>query len=249
MSGSPRELNIDHLLQNWKFEPGRPIVRRAQGSNGRDVLQMRVDMGVLQLEIAGRPDGERPHGFPTYYDYLVSAAFQEGTDFALGEERRLEIDREFYQYYHRRLCWLILNEYARAAADAEHSLRLMDFSSANADDREWALMHEQYRPFVMFHQVQATALTKLQADEPESAVQVIDAGLDSLSALFVQHGAEEHFDEDVFVVKLREMQASIKTQFHLGPSLAEQLAAAVAAEQYELAAKLRDRLARRRDGA
>jgi hypothetical protein len=44
------------------------------------------------------------------------------------------------------------------------------------------------------------------------------------------------------------MQASIKTQFHLGPSLAEQLAAAVAAEQYELAAKLRDRLARRREG-
>jgi len=125
----------------------------------------------------------------------------------------------------------------------------MDFSSANASDREWALMHEQYRPFVMFHQVQATALTKLQADEPASAVQVIDAGLASLSALFVQHGAEELFDEDVFVVKLREMQASIKSHFHLGPSLADQLAEAVAAEQYELAAKLRDRLARRSDGA
>jgi hypothetical protein len=225
------------------------MVRRVAGSDGRDLLQMRVDMGILQLETTGRPDGEKPEGFATYYDFLVSAAFQEGTEFTLGEERQQEVDREFFQFYHRRICWLTLNEYELAAADAEHSLRLMDFSSANAADREWALMHEQYRPFVMFHQVQATALTKLQADEPASAVQVIDAGLASLSALFVQHGAEELFDEDVFVVKLREMQASIKSQFHLGPSLADQLAEAVAAEQYELAAKLRDRLARRGDGA
>ncbi|HEX6962777.1 MAG TPA: UvrB/UvrC motif-containing protein [Lacipirellula sp.] len=249
MSRKPRDFNLDALLRDWPFEPGRPLVRRVAGDDGRDLLQMRVDMGILQLESTGRPDGEKPHGFLTYYDYLVSAAFQEGTEFALNEERQLEVDREFYQYYHRRICWLTLNEYERAAADAVHSLRLMDFSSANAADREWALMHEQYRPFVMFHQVQSIALTKLQADDPEAAVEAINKGLDSLQDLFNQHGAEEHFDEDVFVVKLREMQESIKSHFHLGPSLAEQLAQAVAAEQYELAAKLRDRLARRSDGA
>jgi hypothetical protein len=249
MSRKPRDLNLDAVIREWAFEPGRPVVRRAIGDDGRDLLQMRVDMGILQLETTGRPDGEKPHGFATYYDYLVSAAFQEGTDFALGEERRLEVDREFYQFYHRRICWLTLNEYGHAAADAEHSLRLMDFSSANATDREWALMHEQYRPFVMFHQVQAVALTKLQTDNPEGAVAAIDEGLVSLGELFTQHGADEHFDEDVFVVKLREMQTSIKSHFHLGPSLAEQLAEAVAAEQYELAAKLRDRLARRSKGA
>jgi len=249
MARAPREQNIDRLLREWTFEPGKPVVRRVVGDDGRAVLQMRVDMGVLQLETTGRPDGARPHGFPTYYDYLLSAAFEEGPDFALGEERQLEVDREFYQFYHRRICWLTLNEYAAAAADAEHSLRLMDFSSANATDREWALVHEQYRPYVMFQQIQATALTKLQADQPQEAVQVIDQGLESLAAIFVQHDAEEMFDEDVFVMKLREMQTSVKSHFHLGPSLAEQLAEAVAAEQYELAAKLRDRLARRREGA
>jgi hypothetical protein len=249
MPRKPGDLNIDHLLRSWAFESGRPVVRRVSGDDGRELLQMRVDMGVLQLETTGRPDGEKPHGFLTYYDYLVSAAFQEGTDFSLGEERQVEVDREFYQFYHRRICWLTLNEYSRAAADADHSLRLMDFSSANAVDREWAIMHEQYRPFVMFHQAQAVALTKLQADDPEAAVEVIEKGLHSLADLFAQHGAEEHFDEDVFVVKLREMESSIKSHFHLGPSLAQQLAEAVAAEQYELAAKLRDRLARRREGA
>ena len=249
MARSSAKSDFDSLLRTWPFESGRPQVRRAQGSDGRDVLHMRVDMGVLQLETAGRPDGERPHGFATYYDYLVSAAFQEGTDFALNDERRAEVDREFFQFYHRRICWLTLNEYALAASDAEHSLRLMDFSSANSTDREWAVMHEQYRPFVMFHQVQATALVKLQVDDPAAAVQAIDGGLEALSALFAQHGADEQFDEDVFVGKLREMRDSIKSHFDLGPSLAEQLAQAVAAEQYELAAKLRDRLARPGDGA
>jgi hypothetical protein len=250
MSDSPRHCDIDRLLRDWAFVPGRPVVRRVAGSDGRDVLQMRVDMGVLQLETSGRPDGERPQGFPTYYDFLVAAAFAEGPQFELNEERRVEIDREFYQFYHRRICWLALQEYAQAAADAEHTLRLMDFTSANAADRQWAVMHEQYRPFVMFHHVQSRALTKLQENDPAGASGVISNGLEAMAKLFAAHDAEEHFDEDLFVVKLREMQESIKSQFSLGPSLAEQLAEAVATEQYELAAKLRDKLARRgREGA
>jgi hypothetical protein len=248
MADRSENVDISRLVKDWVFEPGKPQVRRVTGADGRDLLQMRVDLGLMQLETTGRPDGERPHGFPTYYDYLVSAAFQEGPEFELDEARRIEVDREFYQFYHRRICWLTLNEYGSAVSDAEHSLRLMDFSSANAADREWALMHEQYRPFVMFHEVQANALTKLQADEPAAAVAAIDGGLDSLAAVFARHNAEEHFDEDVFVVKLREMRDSIKSHFELGPSLAEQLAEAVAAEQYELAAKLRDRLARNGEG-
>jgi hypothetical protein len=241
-------LDIDSLLRTWAFVPGRPLVRRVASHDGRELLQMRVDMGLLQLELTGRPDGERPHGFPTSYDYLVAAAFDEGTGFELTEERRVEIDREFYQFYHRRICWLALQEYGHAAADAEHSLRLMDFTSANAVDRQWAVMHEQYRPFVMFHHVQARALAKLQANDPAEAVAVIAAGLDGLEKLFAAHDAEEHFEDDLFVTKLREMQESIKSQFSLGPSLAEQLAQAVADEQYELAAKLRDKLARRGEG-
>jgi hypothetical protein len=244
----PPDLHIDPLLRQWTFLPGRPVVRRVAGSDGRAVLQMRVDMGLLQLETTGRPDGEQPHGFPTYYDYLVAAAFDEGPQFELNEERRVEIDREFYQFYHRRICWLALQEYGNAGTDAEHSLRLMDFTSANAGDRQWAVMHEQYRPFVMFHHVQSRALVKLQENDPAAAVEILTEGLESLRKLFESHGAEEQFEDDLFVTKLREMQASIKSQFSLGPTLAEQLAQAVADEQYELAAKLRDTLARRGEG-
>ncbi|MEM9658155.1 MAG: UvrB/UvrC motif-containing protein [Planctomycetota bacterium] len=194
--------------------------------------------------MADRPDGERPHGFSTYYDFLVATAFAEGERFALDQERCREIDREFYQYYHRRICWLSLKKYASAVRDATHSLQLMDFSSANAPDPRWALMHEQYRPFVMFHRIQAASLLSLEDADPKAAIDAIDRGLDELSDVFQRHESGEHFEEDAFVKKLREMRGSIVDQFEVGPSLAEQLAEAIAAERYELAAELRDRMGR-----
>ena len=234
--------NIDHLLTEWPFSAGQILVRQIQGNDGRDILQMRVDMGIIQMEFSGRPDGMTFDGSDTYYEYLASLSLTEGESFQLDEERCIEIDREFYQFYHRRICWLTLKKYHEAAKDAQHTLALMDFSSAYAPDAEWALLHEQYRPFVMFHRIQALALIQLEETDPEGAIQIIDQGLKDLEAVFEKHDASEHYEEDAFVTKLREMRESVKEHYELGPTLAEQLAEAIAAEQYELAAELRDRI-------
>ena len=243
---SQRPQHLDQLLASWPFSPGQVLVRQVRGQDGRDVLQMRVDMGILQMETTGRPDGSKPAGFETYYDYLTSLAREEGPDFRLDDERCTEIDREFYQYYHRRICWLTLKKYAAAVQDARHTLALMDFSSTHAPHPEWSLLHEQYRPFVMFHRIQASALLDLEGKDPQAAIRTIDQGLRSLAEVFERHDASEHFDEDGFVVKLREMRDAIAAHYELGPSLADQLAEAIAAEQYELAAELRDRLGEKR---
>ena len=237
-----RPQHIDHLLSDWPFSTGQILVRQIQGADGRELLQMRVDMGIIQMEISGRPDGARFDDAETYYDYLAALSFAEGESFQLDEERCIEIDREFYQFYHRRICWLTLKQYEKAAEDAQHTLALMDFSSAYAPDQEWALLHEQYRPFVMFHKIQAIALIRLEETDPEAAIGVIDQGLKDLEEVFSKHDASEHFDDDAFVIKLREMRDSIKEHYELGPTLTEQLAEAIAAEQYELAAELRDRI-------
>jgi protein-arginine kinase activator protein McsA len=60
--------------------------------------------------------------------------------------------------------------------------------------------------------------------------------------VFEKHDALQHFDDDGFVVKLREMREAIVAHYALGPSLAEQLDAAISKEEYELAAELRDQL-------
>ncbi len=234
--------HLDNYFADWPFTPGQVLVREVKGSDGRPLIQMRVDMGIIQMEIAGRPDGAKPEGFDTYYDYLLSLSFAEGPAFQLDGQRCGEIDREFYQFYHRRVCWLTLNRYAEAIQDADHTLSLMDFSAAYAPDPQWAMMHEQYRPFVMFHRIQALALVELEKSNARGAIEAVDAGLSSLRKLFESQSALEQFEEDTFVEKLREMRDSIAKHYEIGPTLAEQLAQAIAEEQYELAAKLRDRI-------
>jgi len=132
-----------------------------------------------------------------------------------------------------------------AVVDADHTLALMDFTTAHATDENWMAMHEQYRPFVLFHRVQAAALAELQLEHSAEAVQKIDEGIAQMRAIFEQHEALDEFEDDEVVVKLREMKEAIVAHYKVQPTLTQQLADAIAAEQYELAAELRDRLHRR----
>jgi hypothetical protein len=243
---SDRPQDLDHVLSEWPYEFGEATARMVSGADGRDVVQLRVDLGVLQLETTGRPDGLRPGGCETYYDHLMSLAFQEGEAFELDDDRCMQIDREFMQYFHRRVAWLALRAFGRAIADADHTLALMNFSTAHAPDTEWAEMHEQYRPFVLFHRTQAAALVELERNQAAAAVAALDTGLKQLRDVFLAHDAEEEFEESELALKLHELKQAIGEHFELRPTLTQQLAEAIATEQYELAARLRDKLGRQR---
>jgi hypothetical protein len=261
--------HIDDILKSWPYEPHTLTVRIREGSDGRDVLQMRLDLGLLQLETTGRPDGVRPGGEESYLHYLLRlereflaeqppiAVSEEvvGDEeveavpggFVMDEEQCREADREFVQYYHRRLCWLAMREFTKAMHDADHTLALMDFCRDHSPDEEWTLSHEQYRPFVLFHRTQAAALAQLESGGgAEASVEAITEGLERIQAVFVEHDAEDEYETDELVMRLVEMREGLRKQFDVGNTLEEQLRDAVANEKYELAAKLRDELARRR---
>lgn len=240
-----RREHIDRILRDWPYDPDALNVRMIKGDNGRSVIQMRVDLGLLQLEVEGRPDGFRPQGFESYYDFLVGEAVHLGEDFVLSDEQCDEADREFVQFYHRRNCWLRLREFRKAIEDANHTLGLMDFCRDHSPDQSWTISHEQYRPYVLFQRTQAEALAELEEHGPAQAVEAIQRGLDRIYEVFAEHDAEEHFDEDEMVNRLKELKDSLRDQFDGEARLRQQLSEAVAAEQYELAAKIRDELARR----
>ncbi len=240
-----RRDNIDRLLREWPYDPNGISVRKKKGTDGRDVLQMRLDLGLLQLEVKGRPDGTRPHGSETFYDYLVQRTLEDGNEYTMTEEECDEADREFVQFYHRRICWLALRDFSLAMADAQHTLKLMDFCREHSPDEQWTMSHEQYRPFVMFHRTQAAALAALGDKGAEAAVEELNKGLDEIKQVFVDYEAEEEFDDDELVSRLMELRESLRQHFHVGRTLHEQLADAVASEKYELAAQIRDELNRR----
>ncbi|MGI9470409.1 MAG: UvrB/UvrC motif-containing protein [Rubripirellula sp.] len=239
-----RQLHLDDLLSEWSFDPATLNVRLVKGKDGRDVIQMRVDMGVLQLETTGRPDGSQYHEQESVLDFLQDKSLNE-PDHSLTDEECSDVDREFMQFYHRRICWLRLQYYHRAVMDADHTLRLMDLSEKMSPDEEWAGTHEQYRPFVLFHRTQADALGELEENTAEEAVQAINAGLETMRLFFAKHEADEHFEADELVVRLVELRESLRSEYAVGQTLKEKLAEAVAQEQYELAAQLRDELTRR----
>ena len=245
---SDKNKNIDRLLNEWPFDPDKLAVRLIDGRDNREIIQMRIDMGVLQLETEGRPDGSSPSGHPTYLDYLISLSGTDSEEFELDEDQCSEIDREFVQFYHRRVCWLTLREFDRAVRDADHTLALMDFCMDHSTDDQWTMSHEQYRPFVLFHRTQAAALSELDetvSDGPTRAIHHINEGLSRFREFFSRYDAEDQIDEDELVQRLVELRESLREQFEVGRTLHEQLTDAIDTEEYELAAKIRDELAKR----
>src|SRR3954449_3782421 len=68
MEGETKD--IAPVLNGWDYEAGAINVRKITGLDGREKLQMRLDLGLLQMELTGRPDGHRPHGRESYLAYF-----------------------------------------------------------------------------------------------------------------------------------------------------------------------------------
>src|SRR5262245_37546884 len=62
--------DIGPLLKGWDYEPGTINVRKINGADGSPKLQMRLDLGLLQMELTGRPDGAKPHGHDSLLEYF-----------------------------------------------------------------------------------------------------------------------------------------------------------------------------------
>lgn len=233
--------HLDHLLREWPFEAEGLGVRLLKGDDGRDIIQVRIDLGILQLETTGRPDGQRPDGENSVLD-LLQRKEVEAPDFELDEETCCDVDAEFVQFYHRRMAWLRLQRFDAAVRDADHTLALMDLCKDHSPCEEWTFQHEQHRAFVIFHRAQAAALLAIEQQHPNTAVKSIDEGLELIKENFEDLDWEDQFEGDELVERLKAMRESIRSDFEVGPSLSEQLAEAVKLEQYELAAKLRDKI-------
>jgi hypothetical protein len=241
--------DIDFVLEGWGYKPGVAQARLVQARDGRQVIQLRVDLGVLQLETVGRPDGARPHGHATYFDYLQEQARlsrKAERSFTLSEEQCEEADREFLQFYHRRMCWLALRQYARSVRDADHTLAFMDFVKRHAPTEEYRDAHEQYRGFVLFQRTQAAAALKVEENAPDGAINAIRLGLDQMRRFFAAYEREDEMEDDGMVRHLRHVEATLRQQYHIDATLEEQLQQAIANEDYERAASLRDALKQQR---
>src|SRR5467141_3472890 len=68
--------DISHILDKWEYHPGQVVVRKFIGKDGQEKIQLRVDLGLLQMNAQGRPDGKRPFGHPSLFEYHQSRLYK-----------------------------------------------------------------------------------------------------------------------------------------------------------------------------
>ena len=76
-------------------------------------------------------------------------------------------------------------------------------------------------------------------------MEAINQGLDQLRDLFNEFEVDGEFEENELVVRLIELRESLREKFEVGKTLQEQLSDAIAHEEYEEAARIRDQIALR----
>ena len=76
--------DIGDLLNSWPFDPDEFIARRVIARDGTEKIQIRIDMGILQLEVAGRPDGQRPFGSVSLLEHFENSAGKGGCNRLCG---------------------------------------------------------------------------------------------------------------------------------------------------------------------
>src|SRR5438093_6850893 len=102
-------MNVDltRLLNDWPYESGKLNVRLITAEDGEPRIQVRLDLGVLQMFVEGRPDGQRPFGCDSLLEYHegrldeAEPAAEGQPKFSLTEDECEELRSEAVQYYHR----------------------------------------------------------------------------------------------------------------------------------------------------
>lgn len=257
--------DLSQLLAAWPYDPREDLmVRHIAGPQGQSRLQIRIELGLLELRLEGRPDGQRPGGFESLLDYHLDRIRDEmaepgGDSFELTHDECLELQRESLQYYHRRLALLKIGDYLAAVADAEHNLAVMDLLRDRAADRADWLASEQYRSFVLSHLARAKMLDRLAHRDVDGAVEAVEEGIATIERLFRdEYSQAELINRSEELRALREIRRGLlaSDQVWQPPPESEtarlerELASAVGKEDFERAARIRDRLTelRRADG-
>ena len=244
--------DLSPLLHSWPYEPGLVKVRKISGRDGKTKIQMRIDLGILQMETEGRPDGKRPHGFESLYDYHLNRLDEfiqihgSPIGFSLSNEDCMGLSMESLQYYYRYLSSFYLADYEQVEIDTARNLKIFDFVREYASNENDRFILEHYRPYVIMMQARAKAFRKMKAERTQEALDILIQGINQIKEHYDEIGQPSRVEECEEIELLRKMAEGILETMPFDPvqDLREQMQMAVAQEDYEKAAVLRDEIRR-----
>ncbi|MCG3179374.1 MAG: hypothetical protein BIFFINMI_01709 [Phycisphaerae bacterium] len=242
--------DISDVLDGWPYESGQITVRRIRGLDGREKLQLRLDLGLLQMELQDRPDGRRPHGCPTALDYaerlLAEHRGARGTleGFVLDDAVCGELREEALMNYHRYLSLYVLEDFDGVVRDTSANLRIFDLIKRFSRTPAEQMSMEQYRPYVTMMNSRAQVQQALGAGDLYRAMAVVNSGLGAIRSFFRENGHPELYQRSSEVEILKDLRREVSAKLPKDPlrELQKKLRKAVQTEHYEDAARFRDQI-------
>ncbi len=240
--------DVSHILDGWLYEPGKVSARKVVGDDGREKIQMRLDLGLFQMEMIGRPDAKRPHGMESFLEFHVGQLEkyqkEHGTTsgFDLTSDDCQDLREEGLQYYYRYLCLFHLEEFDGVVRDTERNLGLLDFVKQHAPTEDDRMSLEVYRPYITMMNARARSCRALTEGSVHEAMKEVRRGIDRIETFLHEYDQPHLVDSNVEIKVLKSLEEEIHDRLPKDPAtkLRDQLDRAVQVEDYERAASLRD---------
>ena len=257
-------LDIGPLLAGWDYDPEGVSVRVVAGNDGREKLQIRLDLGLLQLELSGRPDGRKVFGFDSYFEFYQEQlrlhekeAESTGESYALNRLQCEELLREGLQFYRRYVAFWKLGRFELCARDTARNLKLFHFVKQYAEKEEYAQQFDQWRPYVLMMHAKAVATPLVEAGDLQGAISAVEHGIREIESFLEEYGQTEREETCEELQELISLRAQLQSRRDRKPyrpesadprvedeadQLKQALKRAIDEERYEDAAELRDKL-------
>lgn len=245
------DFDISHILESWDYKPGQVMVRKFKTKDGRELIQLRVDLGLLQMNATGRPDGKRPMGHDSWFDFYLNRLEEhraqnggEDESFNLNAEDCTRLHVESVQYHHRYICLLQLEDFDGVLRDTERNLELFEFVEEFADSTENSWLFQNFRPQCLMMQTRALVSQKLKDNEHGAALEELDEGIEAIREFYREYSMNEQLEQSGEIASLEGWRMELFSHKPLSEreKLEQALQDAVRKEDYETAARMRDAL-------
>jgi hypothetical protein len=245
----PSNEDLSDLLAQWPYDPG-DYVREIVGADGRKKLQVRFPMGVEQYELDGRPDGLKPMGYESFLEYFLhlrrqAAESGQPDSFRLSPEDCESLRDEAMIYSYRYDLLFRRKDYERAASDTSHNLSAFDLMAGCAESLEDAESLEVHRPVALRLHYASRAMVSLKRHRHDEALRLVRLGLQRLRQLEPIDDRRWRRERRLAIRNLHRLARRIRRARPLSQKerLQKALKRAVAREDYEVAAQIRDQIA------
>ena len=232
------EHDYTRMLEDWPHEPGRLSARLVEDDRGVSRIQVRVELGILQMELTGRPDGR-----PAIYEGLGSPGGQHLPPVLGGDECR-ELQHEAAMYAYRMLVCSSLQLHDRVIVDSIRNLGVMEFIIACASSSADRASARQLRVQLLLFRIRAEAGRIPSERLATTGRDILERGIEEVKEAIREAGKVEDPERAPELAILRRMRDALVPRL---PSSQRhetelRLKAALDVENYELAAILSDEL-------